>query len=65
MTSIHVLIGRYLDDLEVNPDLPFYEAVVEKKIIDGFMSGLLRADEFHYYCERFSRLAQRDVRRAA
>lgn len=64
MTSIHVLIGRYLDDLENRP-VQFYEAVVEKKIIDGFMSGLLRADEFHYYCERFSRLAQRDVRRAA
>lgn len=65
MTSIHVLIGRYLDDLEVNPDLPFYEAVVEKKIIDSFTTNLIKADEFSYYCERFRRLAQRDVRRAA
>lgn len=64
MNSIHVLIGRYLDDLEERP-VPFYEAVVEKKILDSFMSGLIRADEFHYYCERFRRLVQRDVRRAA
>ncbi|WP_040263740.1 hypothetical protein [Pseudomonas massiliensis] len=64
MNSIHVLIGRYLDDLEERP-VPFYEAMVEKKIIDAYMGGQIKADEFHYYCERFRRLAQRDVRRAA
>lgn len=65
MNSIHVLIGRYLDDLAAADPLPFYEAIVEKKIIDSFTAGHLQADEFHYYCERFRRLAQRDVRRAA
>jgi len=64
MTSIHVLIGRYLDDLENRP-VPFYEALVEQKIIDSFTTNLIKADEFSYYCERFRRLAQRDVRRAA
>jgi hypothetical protein len=65
MTSIHVLIGRYLDDLSAGDPLPFYENIVEQKIIDGLTSGLLKADEFHYYCERFRRLTQREVRRAA
>lgn len=65
MTSIHVLIGRYLDDMAAADSLPFYEAIVERKIIDSFTSGQLQADEFNYYCERFRRLAQREVRRAA
>ncbi|MBD1555251.1 hypothetical protein [Pseudomonas typographi] len=61
--SPHVLIGRYLDDLERQDSPPHYEAMVERCIIGKFTSHAISADEFNYYCERFWRLAGRDVRR--
>ncbi|MBD1554670.1 hypothetical protein [Pseudomonas typographi] len=61
--SPHVLIGRYLDDLERLDRPPFYEAMVEQCITRMEGSRAISAEEFNYYCERFRRLAGRDVRK--
>lgn len=67
--SPHVLIGRYLDDIQSGDRPHFYEVLAEQCIIDKFLSGAIDADEFHYYCERFRRAVGRyvtqDARRAA
>lgn len=67
--SPHVLIGRYLDDIESGDRPPLYERLAEKCIVDHFMSDAIDAEEFHYYCERFRRAVGHDVaqnaRRAA
>lgn len=65
MTSPHVLIGRYLDDIESGDRPPLYERLAEKCIVDHFMSGAIDADEFHYYCHRFRRGVGRDVKHIA
>lgn len=63
--SPHVLIGKYLDDSECRDRPVFYELLVERCIIDHFMSGDIDSDEFHYYCERFRRAVGRDVKQGA
>ena len=63
--SPHVLIGRYLDDIESGDRPPLYERLAEKCIVDQFMSGAIDADEFHYYCHRFCRGVGRDVKHIA
>jgi hypothetical protein len=67
--SPHVLIGRYLDDIESGDRPLLYERLAEKCIVDHFISGAIDSDEFHYYCDRFRRGAARSVthiaRRAA
>lgn len=60
--SPHVLIGRFLDDIESGDRPRFYDALAERCIIDHFMSGAIDSDEFHYYCERFRRSVGRDVK---
>lgn len=60
--SPHVLIGRYLDDIESGDRPRFYDALAELCIIDHFMSDAIDSDEFHYYCERFRRAVGRDVK---
>jgi hypothetical protein len=63
--SPHVLISQQLDQLE-HPDHPSeFEAIVELQILNLFTSGQIDAEEFNYYCERFRRLAGRNVRSAA
>ncbi|WAH56579.1 hypothetical protein LZ023_26735 [Pseudomonas silvicola] len=59
--SVHVMISQALDDLE-RPDAPrFYEAHVEKIIINAMQAfePLITLEEFHYYSARLRRICQR------
>lgn len=60
--SVHVQISQALDDLE-RPDAPrFYEAHVEKIIINAMQAypkPLITLEEFHYYSARLRRICQR------
>lgn len=60
--SPHVLIGRYLDDIQAGDRPRFYEVLAERCIINHFMSGAIDSDEFHYYCERFRNAVGREVK---
>jgi hypothetical protein len=63
--SPHVLISQQLDQLEHPDHPPYFGALVERQIVNLFTSGKIDAEEFHNYCERFRRLAGRNVRSAA
>lgn len=63
--SPHVIISQQLDELE-HPGHPAdFEAIVEVQILNLFTGGKISAEEFNYYCERFRRLAGRNVRSSA
>jgi len=65
MNSPHVHISKQLDQLETLDYPPFYEAIIERQIINLFTTNEINPEEFAYYCERFRRLAGREARIAA